>query len=461
MNGLKIPITIIIADYSQSDSIIDCFKNLNSWFPKKILVSNDLHAKNRLKDETSLNFIFHKSQSIYQMWEQGLAESKTQWNLLITSNEIVTGRLKRSIEDQIKNKPAIERLFKLKKKVVFLKKILKYPLEWPNELPSSLIFIPKKNSFILANETLKQDSFLSGELILFNSPTIEDSIKEIFRLAEIEADRVFYLPNRPKLTSLIIKTPLKFIYEFFYGLILKKGFKEGYEGIVFSILRSMIPPLAALRYFEKYYRSGKRIEGELSSIKNILVIKVRGAGDLIITTPFLRNLKILLPHTKVHALVTEGCAPLLDNNPYIQSIAKIGHGCNKKETKKILPELKQLKIDLAINLDSASRTTRLLKKIPSKIKINRSYFFRDKNTDALIGFTDTFRSAIERELDILRAIGLNPQDKHTEIFLSDKEIKWAKNFFTENGFSHNKKTVIVATSSSIEMRDWGIKNFSY
>ena len=154
MTGIETPITIIIADFAQSDSIVDCLKNLNSWSPKQILVSNDLNAKKRLQDDFCDTFIFHNSKNIYRLWEQGLAESKTQWNLLITSNEIVTGHLKNSIENQIKTKPTTEKLFRMKKKVVFLKKVLKYPLEWPAEFPSCLIFTPQKNNFVVNNSFL-------------------------------------------------------------------------------------------------------------------------------------------------------------------------------------------------------------------------------------------------------------------------------------------------------------------
>ena len=165
MTGIETPITIIIADFAQSDSIVDCLKNLNSWSPKKILVSNDLNAKNRLKNDLACNFIFHKSNNICQLWEQGLASSETKWNLLITSNEIVTGKLKKSIESKIKNQLTTDKLFKIRKKIVFLKKVLKYPLEWPIDLPSSLVFIHHKDNFILKAKTSDQSQHLQGELI--------------------------------------------------------------------------------------------------------------------------------------------------------------------------------------------------------------------------------------------------------------------------------------------------------
>ena len=124
----EIPLTIIIADYSQQDSIADCLGNLNSWSPPRIIVSNNSHLSDQLRDDFASKFVLHKSNSIYQLWKRGLKESKTTWNLLITSNEIVAGQLKRSIENNIKYLPTTKELYKLKKKVIFLKKVLKYPL---------------------------------------------------------------------------------------------------------------------------------------------------------------------------------------------------------------------------------------------------------------------------------------------------------------------------------------------
>ena len=44
--------------------------------------------------------------------------------------------------------------------------------------------------------------------------------------------------------------------------------------------------------------------------------------------------------------------------------------------------------------------------------------------------------------------------------LEEREIEWAKKFFTSNSLSRNKKTVLVAPISSLEIRDWGIEKFA-
>jgi ADP-heptose:LPS heptosyltransferase len=456
----KIPLTIIIADCASQDSIADCLGNLKSWFPHKIIVSSRSHLKDRLQDDRTLKFIFYESQSTYQLWKRGIRESKTQWNLLITSNEIVSGHLKGSIENQIKNSPATEELYKIKKKVIFLKKVLKYPLEWPAEFPSSLIFIPQIENLSLGPGSYDASSHIPGELIHFGAPTLTDCTREIARLAEIEADRLFQASSSPNLAALIVKTIWKSGCEIFKNLVLKRGCREGYEGIVFSMLSSVVSPLGLLRYFEKYFRGGKRIADKLDSIHNILVIKLRGAGDLILATPILRNLKMLLPQAQIHVLIPKDHAPLLENNPYVDSITTMGRDYDKRTIGKLSRVFKGRNIDLAINLESTTRSSKVLKKISARWKINRSYFFRDKNTDVLVGFTNTFRSAIERDLDILRSIGLKPTDKHTELFLTAQEINWAKQYFLSNGLSHEKKTVMIHPCSSLEIRNWGTEKFA-
>ena len=117
-------------------------------------------------------------------------------------------------------------------------------------------------------------------------------------------------------------------------------------------------------------------------------------------TPVIRNFKKLLPQAKIHVLVLNGVESLLNNNPYIDSSTTISFDAKAQEIKKISSMLKLRKIDLAVNLQATNYSCRVLDRLPSRWKINRSYYYRDKNTDVLVGFTDTYRSVIERDLDV-------------------------------------------------------------
>ena len=458
--SLKIPLTLIIADCASTPDFKDCLQNIASWFPRKIIVSNNSILKDQLPQGMELEFIYHNSNSTYEMWRRGIEESKTQWNVLITSSEIITGRLKKSIENKISNSLRLDGLFKFKKKAIFFKKVLKYPLEWPDEFPSGLVHVSEIGKFKLPKGFYSSSSFLDGELVHFGKTSLKSNLNEITRLADIEADNLFKSSETKNLVVLIFKSFWKSGLSFFKNLLLKKAIKEGYEGIAFCVLGAAIQLFGYLRYYEKYFREGKAVESDIKNIKNILIIKLGGAGDIILATPIIKNLKKLIPQANLHVLVLEDVASLLNNNPHIKTTTFINFDDSKQKIKNIARSLDKYNIDLAVNLQSTNFSSKVLKRVSSRWKINRSYYFRDKNTDVLVGFENTYRSVIERDFDVLRSIGLNPVEKKTEVFLDGREIHWAKEFFSLNGLSQNKNTVVVHPCSSLKIRSWGMDNFT-
>ena len=54
--------------------------------------------------------------------------------------------------------------------------------------------------------------------------------------------------------------------------------------------------------------------------RKILVIQLKRAGDVIVTTPVLEALHVALPEAKIDFLVDKPFAPLLENNPYVHRV---------------------------------------------------------------------------------------------------------------------------------------------
>ena len=456
----EIPLTLIIADYSKQDSVADCFGNLSSWAPPKIVVSSNSHLKDHLRDDFSSKFILFESNSIYQLWKRGLKASKTQWNLLITSNEIVAGQLKRSVENQIKNIPATEELYKLKKKVIFLKKVLKYPLEWPAEFPSCLIFIPQTGNLSFEPGSYHSSPCLPGELIHFNESTLGNSLQEIARLAEIEADRIAQTSGSLNLAILIIKAILKLGKEIFNNMFLKKGFREGYEGIIFSILGGAVPILGLLRYFEKYVRSGRQIKDRLNSVKKILIIKLRGLGDAVIATSVIRNIDKLMPSVSISVLTFNFCKPLFENNPHLEKIYGLSEKPDADELSRLAGQLSRNNFDLILNLHARNLSSKLARKVKARWRINRSYFIREKFSDVMVGSDHALdKSSIERDLDCLRVIGLNPIEKSPELFITDDETQRARQYLSGLGVDSSKKLIVIHPAVTQPYRHWGWDRF--
>lgn len=89
--------------------------------------------------------------------------------------------------------------------------------------------------------------------------------------------------------------------------------------------------------------------------RNILVIKMRFHGDMLLTTPVISTLKRNYPDAKIDVLLYEDTKPILSENPEINAL----YGISKKNatTKKkianfilLIKKLRQNQYDLVINL---------------------------------------------------------------------------------------------------------------
>lgn len=63
---------------------------------------------------------------------------------------------------------------------------------------------------------------------------------------------------------------------------------------------------------------------------NILIIQTAFIGDLILTTPFIREVKKQYPDSSISLIVNAGLESIIKNNPYVDEII----GLDKKKSKK-------------------------------------------------------------------------------------------------------------------------------
>ncbi len=69
------------------------------------------------------------------------------------------------------------------------------------------------------------------------------------------------------------------------------------------------------------------------------------------------------------------------------------------------------------------------------------------------------KTSIERDLDCLRAIGLDPIEKSPELFVTEDEVAWAKKYLNELGVHPSKKLIVIHPAASQPYRHWGLDRF--
>ncbi len=168
----------------------------------------------------------------------------------------------------------------------------------------------------------------------------------------------------------------------------------------------------------------------LEDIKKILVIKLRNIGDVLLTTPLLRVLKKKFPKAEIDFYLNQESFALLKNNPHIKEI--LFYDREKKKSffwKKYLYELSLLrkirkkKYDLVLNLTEGDRGTLAVKASKAPIRVGREgmkkgFWDREKSYTHIVKNCPTPRHTVEKDLDILRKIGIHPPYEERELFLS-------------------------------------------
>ena len=202
--------------------------------------------------------------------------------------------------------------------------------------------------------------------------------------------------------------------------------------------------------------------------KKILVINPFGIGDVLFSTPLIKNLRYYYPDAFIAVAVQEKVAPILENNPHINKIILFSRGDFKvlsRQSKpkavklllKTLYEIFRIKFDLCIDLSLEHRYSLFLKALNIKPRIGYNYKRRGRFLTHRIdisGYKD--KHVVEYHLELLKFLGIKPESNKTEIFLTPDENSWAEGFLKEYNVSLDDLIIGLIPGGGAS---WGSKRY--
>ena len=453
-------ISAIIAYRGSNRHLLDVFLDLKLWFSDITVVGPDCAAISEEIKARDGCWIESESSNIYELWENGMQSKSSSWFLLLESREYLSTILKESIIETANSAPDQRTWFPIEREIFLLKQRLKYPLEWSHDSRSGLLFVGADKSMRLDRVPFSGKEHLNGKSTYFAERTVAEVLTNIMHRSEQAADQLYRTSPSLAPFTLVSRALTGVLSNFFRNWVLRKGIREGFEGLVFSMLDSTAVGLGYLRYYEKYIRSGRQIEDKLGSVKNILIVKLRGLGDVVLGTPVVKNIKTLVSNVFISVVTFNFSKPIFENNPHVDELFSISGHPEPGELAQIIKKLNSKNFDLIINLHARNFSSKLVKKIQARWKISGSYFIREKVSDVMVGSDHALdKSSVEQDLDCLRAIGLNPQDKNPEIFITGKEIQWAEDFMVKQKIDPSKKLIIIHPTTDNSYTSWGLERF--
>jgi len=96
-------------------------------------------------------------------------------------------------------------------------------------------------------------------------------------------------------------------------------------------------------------------------MKKILLIRFSSIGDLVLTTPVIRALSQQIKGSEIHFLTKKRFVGILENNPYLTQVHRFDENLNE-----VIPQLKQEKFDLIVDLHKNLRSNLVKRKLKVK-----------------------------------------------------------------------------------------------
>lgn len=198
-------------------------------------------------------------------------------------------------------------------------------------------------------------------------------------------------------------------------------------------------------------------------IKKILIINPFGIGDVLFTTPLIRNIKENFKNVSIGYLANARTKCILENHPDINRVfvyekdyfldlwKKSKLQCIKSFLR-LLGEIRHEKYDTLIDLSLGRQYSFFM----MLIGIRRRWGFSYKNRGnfltrkmELAGYSD--KHVVEYYLELLNFLGIKAE-KYPSLFpITDGEKNWARNFVKLNGLEGKKIIVIVPGGG----KSWG------
>jgi ADP-heptose:LPS heptosyltransferase len=236
-----------------------------------------------------------------------------------------------------------------------------------------------------------------------------------------------------------------------------------------SLLRLAGEPLFRL--------AGRRSKNNfsLAHVRSVLVVRTDEIGDVVLTTPFLRELRRSLPDAWITLIVKPAVLALMQPCPYVDEVLpfaiKIGKWSLPFLKYLVLPRfayrhLWRRRFDMALSprwdTDSCHATWLMyFSGAPWRVGFSertdpdKSYY--NHNYDRLRTHSlddSTLKHEVERDLDLLRFVGARVQEDRLEIWLQPDDVAHAQHILSNNGVLESDLKIAVVPGALRARKIW-------
>jgi heptosyltransferase-3 len=199
---------------------------------------------------------------------------------------------------------------------------------------------------------------------------------------------------------------------------------------------------------------------DLRAVRNILIIKLRYIGDVVLTTPAVEALDRALPDATIDMLVNEGTEEVLRNNPHVDAVRVVPRSMGWRQIG-LIRELRRRRYDLILDLTDGDRAAILgfLSGAPRRVGFNHEGRWRGILYHQIVAADRPMLHTIDYHRTMLREIGCDVDPKTPRLYPSDRDRARAGALLRGIGIGENDPIFLISPGARWWFKSWPAERF--
>jgi predicted lipopolysaccharide heptosyltransferase III len=196
-------------------------------------------------------------------------------------------------------------------------------------------------------------------------------------------------------------------------------------------------------------------------MRNILIIKLRYIGDVLLATPTVRAIKAARQDFRITMMVNRGTEDVLSGNQDLDEIMVLDKGSLASQWQ-LIAGLRRRRFDTVIDLTDGDRSAFLswISGAPVRIGFNDEHRWRGRYYTQEVQPVPGIQHRIDRDLEALKSMGIKVGSKDLQLWLTSEEIDSADQLLKQLGVQRSQSIAILQPGARYWFKAWPPERFA-
>ncbi|MDF2457926.1 MAG: putative Lipopolysaccharide heptosyltransferase [Nitrospira sp.] len=194
--------------------------------------------------------------------------------------------------------------------------------------------------------------------------------------------------------------------------------------------------------------------------QNILSIKLRYLGDVLLATPTWQALKAAYPGARLTVIVNRGTEDILQSNPHIDEVLSLERGSLVQQYR-FIAHIRRRRFDTVVDLTDGDRAALLTWISGARVRIgfNAEHRWTGRCYTRIIT-SDAGVHRIERDLSALAPLAIPVFDRIPKMWLTEEDDAAAGDLLRRLGVQSDKPRVVIQPGARYWFKAWPSERFA-